>query len=67
MGTKMPLRFDEGLGGSYPGGCGLVYSAGKGAAKFNLFNETIKRCVDIVGVDDCNHLVISVKKKKNTR
>jgi hypothetical protein len=61
---KYPVRLDEGLGGTYLEGCGLVHSAAKGVAKFNIFNETIQRCLDIVGVDDCNQLVIAVKKEK---
>jgi len=36
----------------------------KGVTKFNLSNETIQRRVYIIGVDDCNQLVIAVEKYK---
>ena len=64
MGIKNPARSDKGI---YPEGCGLVQSATTCAAKkLNLCNKTIHRCLDIVGVDDCNEPVIAVKRTRNT-
>jgi len=49
MGIKNSVRLDEVI---YPEGCGLVQYATTCAAKFNLFSETMHRCLDIVGVDN---------------
>ena len=43
---------------------GLIYHAYEGSPACNTLNETIKTCMDIVGVNCCTLLIIIVKRFK---
>ncbi len=58
-----PLDYDLNTNPEVPV-IGLIYHAAEGSPPRNTMNETIKTCMDIVGVDCCTQLAIAVRKFK---
>jgi len=56
-----PLDYDLNANPEVPD-VGLIYPACEGSPTCNTMNETIKTCMDIVGMDSCTQLIdIAVK------